>query len=33
MQMADKNEKVGFFGSIKNFFGGFANALETSRAR
>lgn len=22
MQMADKNEKVGFFGSIKNFFGG-----------
>ena len=21
--MADKNEKVGFFGSIKNFFGGF----------
>lgn len=28
MQMADKNEKVGFFGSIKNFFGGFGKRFR-----
>ena len=26
--MADKNEKVGFFGSIKNFFGGFGKRFR-----